>query len=63
MNAYQNSNCCCFFDPDDQTNSMMIFVKDREKKDEERWVAVFLEEDEAKELYEYLKEHFTKDRG
>ena len=49
------------YDPDDQTGGLLVLVRDREAHDEERWVATYLEKDEQVKLYNYLKEHLSKD--
>lgn len=51
-------NFMCFFDPDDQTNSLMVMVRDRTCYDKEKWNVASLSEEEAEKLYKYLKEHF-----
>ena len=38
-------------------SNFMFLIKDREVKNEERWVAAFLTKNETKELYEFIKEH------
>lgn len=46
------------FDPDDKERPFGFMIRDREFTNGERWVLASLSEEEARDLYEYLKKHF-----
>lgn len=39
---------------------LMVYGRDRQKKDEERWVVNYLNTDQVKELAEYLKLYLNR---
>ena len=45
--------------PDD--DYFIITIRDREVKNGEKWVVAALTNDEGKQLYEYLKSHFSEE--
>lgn len=48
-----------FFKDDESNNTPFIFIaRDKEAKNEERWVFAALSEEEAKKVYEFLNEYF-----
>lgn len=44
----------------DTSHPFIVSCKDREVKNEERWVLCALSNDEAKQVYEYLGKFFSK---
>lgn len=56
-------NFYCRFDPESKRNGLRVAIRNREVEDEELWVFAWLEGDEVKELYEYLKSKLEKGEG
>lgn len=54
----QNNNFDYFYNSDDREIPFTFLIRDRERTDCERWVLTSISEQEAKDLYEYLKKHF-----
>lgn len=49
-------NFYCKLESDSELKGFRVAIRDREVKDEERWVFAWLDEEEAKKLYNYLKQ-------
>lgn len=45
----------------EDSKPFMVACRDREKKDEERWVLVSLSNEEVEQIYKYLGKHLNKD--
>lgn len=48
-------NFYCRLESESKSKGFRVAIRDREVKDEERWVFAWLDEEEAKKLYDYLK--------
>lgn len=55
-------NFYCQFDLESKKNGLRLAIRDREN-DDERWVFAWIEGEEVKELYEYLRNRLEKDEG
>lgn len=46
---------------DEDSGLFVAMCKDRKVQNGERWVVITLTEEEAKQMYKYLKEYFQKE--
>ena len=53
-----NENLCCQLGDSDK-DALVVFVRDREVENEERWVAASLSSSEAQSLFELLQNRFN----
>ena len=56
----KEENFACDYVPD-EAEGLLVMVRDRAVKNDERWVLAYLDKDQQVKLYNYLKEHLKKD--